>query len=344
MTQTLQLAQMDAADLVQSAFRNKLINGDMKIDQRLSGAAITLASSGYTIDMWKLNMTQASKLTAQQNAGSVAPPNGFQSYFGITTAAAYAVTASDQFTLAHPIEANNIAGWAWGTAKAQGVSLQFQIYSSLTGTFSGAITNMAGTRSYPFTFIVPTANTWTTINISNIPGDIGGAWVLSGAAGGLQLQLNLGAGANFQGVAGAWSTGNFTSVAGSVNIVGTAGATLYVTGVQLENGGACSPYELLPIGLELVLCQRHFEPNVRALFCGNTSASTSYAALATFKVPKRIAPTPGSLTVSAVGNSASWSAASSIFVDTSNLMVSSTAGAAVSGGGYYVTTSVDAGI
>lgn len=249
-----------AANIVATslAFKNRLVNPMMAVDQRQAGAAVTPSASGYTIDRYKLNMSQASKLTAQQNAGSVTPPPGFQNYLGITVASAFTPGATDYFDLVQYIEANNISDLNWGTANAQPVSLHFRVYSSLTGTFSGAIQNYAATRTYPFTFTITQANTWQTIYLPNIPGDQSGAWVLNGTGGGMALLFSLGAGANNLTTGGAWAAGGYIGTTGSVNLVATAGATFYVTGVMLEKGPVCSPFEVRPIGAELQLAQRYF--------------------------------------------------------------------------------------
>src|SRR5210317_1725241 len=57
--------------------RNKIINGDMRIDQRNAGASVTITTSAYTLDRWQGGASQSSKYSVQQNAGSVTPPAGF---------------------------------------------------------------------------------------------------------------------------------------------------------------------------------------------------------------------------------------------------------------------------
>ena len=60
--------------------KNRIINGAMVIDQRNAGASGT--ASGYTVDRWTYQPSQASKGTWQQNAGSVTPPAGFTEQIG----------------------------------------------------------------------------------------------------------------------------------------------------------------------------------------------------------------------------------------------------------------------
>ena len=53
--------------------------------------------------------------------------------------------------------------------------------------------------------------------------------------------------------------GFYTQPSGSTSVVGTNGATWYVTGVQLEAGTVATPFEHRSYGQELALCQRYYE-------------------------------------------------------------------------------------
>ena len=250
--------------------RNRLINSAMDLDQRNNGASGT-ATNVYTVDRWVFGASQTGKMTWGQNLNAVTPPTGFSHYFGIQTTTAYTVTASDYFEIYQPIEAGNIPDFMWGTSSAKNVVLSFKVYSSLTGNFGGSIQNYAGTRSYPFSYNIPTANTWTNIFVV-IPGDTGGTWVLSGTAGSLNVSFSLGCGSTYSGTANTWATGTNALVQpnGSVSVVGTSSATFYLTGVQLELGSIIpTPFERKLIGTELALSQRY------AYFCNKTFNITS---------------------------------------------------------------------
>jgi len=249
--QNTQLGQGNASSL-----KNRIINGAMVIDQRNAGASGT-ATFAYTIDRWVYSGIQPSKGTWQQNAGSVTPPIGFTNYLGFTSSSSYAVLSGDYFSFQQPIEGYNFADLMWGTANAKPIVLSLQVYSSLTGTFGGALQNSAQTRSYPFTYSIPVANTWTTISIP-IVGDTSGTWVGATNGVGCRVQLGLGSGSTYSGTAGAWATGNFIQPTGTVSVVGTSGATFYVTGAQLEVGSQASGFEYRQYGTELALCQRYY--------------------------------------------------------------------------------------
>lgn len=242
-----------------SVFRNRIINGAMVIDQRNAGAQMSGSIAGsYTLDRWLYDATQNSKVTIQQNAGSVTPPVGFLNYLGVTSTSAYSIGAGDLFNIAQYIEGFNTSDLAWGTANAATVTLSFRVYSSLTGTFGGALQNNARTQSYPFTYSIPVANTWTTISVT-IAGSTTGTWVGATNGRGLSVFLGLGVGSTYSASAGSWASGDYRGATGATSVVGTNGATFYITGVQLEKGSTATSFDYRPYGTEFDLCRRYFE-------------------------------------------------------------------------------------
>ncbi len=237
--------------------KNRIINGAMVIDQRNAGASITPTSnSTYSVDRWGCYLSQSSKYSVQQNAGSVTPPAGFANYLGVTSLSAYSIGSGDYFFIRQAIEGFNLADLGWGSANAQTITLSFWVRSSLTGTFAGAITNQAENRSYPFTYTISSANTWEQKTIT-VAGDTTGTWVTNNGAG-LYLNFGLGVGSTYSGTAGSWVAAQRLSATGGTSVVGTNGATFYITGVQLEKGSTATSFDYRPYGTELSLCQRYF--------------------------------------------------------------------------------------
>jgi hypothetical protein len=268
---------------------NRIINGAMTIDQRNAGASVTQDVSGaqFSVDRWKVYGNVSAKFTAQQNAGGVTAPAGYTNYLGITSLSAYSVAATDEFITAQPIEGLNVSDLGWGTAGAKTVTLSFQVRSSLTGTFGGSVRNSGYNRSFPFSYSIPTANTWTTISI-NITGDTSGTWLTTNGAG-INLSFSLGAGTSRSGTAGAWAAASYVSATGATSVVGTSGATFYITGVQLEAGSTASSFAHENYADTLQKCQRYFVNNFKAF--GKWHASTLLRVGASFPVTMRAVPT-----------------------------------------------------
>jgi hypothetical protein len=254
MTRAVELAQIASAG-VSEAFKNRIINGAMTIDQRNAGASITPSNQQYLVDRWLAGLTQTSKFTVQQDAGAVTPPVGFIDYLGCTSSSAYSVGSGDTFFIQQSIEGLNVADLGWGTANAQTVTLSFWVRSSLTGTFGGSIMNSAVNRAYPFSYTISSANTWEQKSIT-IAGDTSGTWLTTNGIG-LRLTFSLGTGSTLSNTAGTWAGGNFLSATGATSVVGTNGATFYITGVQLEVGSTATSFEYRPIQTELDLCYRY---------------------------------------------------------------------------------------
>jgi hypothetical protein len=274
-----------------TVFKNRIINGDMRIDQRNAGAAITPTNLQFSVDRWALNLSQASKFTAQQNAGSVTPPAGFSNYLGITSSSAYSVLAGDYFGIYQLIEGFNFADMAWGTANAKTVTLSAWVRSSLTGTFGGSLFNSGQNYCYPFSYSISTANTWTQISVT-IAGPTAGTWVGSTNGAGVGIQFNLGTGTTYSGTAGSWAAATYVSATGATSVVGTSSATFYITGVQLEVGSLATGFEYNDYGRQLAQCQRYYTTNLR----GNgfvTNSTTDCALFLAFPVTMRTTPTMG---------------------------------------------------
>jgi hypothetical protein len=292
---TINADLMTTSDGVSSSglygFKNRIINGAMVIDQRNAGASVNPASATptYIVDRFYAYQEQTSKFTVQQNAGSVTPPVGFVNYLGVTSSSAYSATAGQVFQLSQPIEGFNFADLSWGTANAATVTLTFRVYSSLTGTFGGSLKNSAGNRSYPFTYTISTANTWTSISIT-VAGDTTGTWLTTNGTG-LNVIWSLGTGTTYQGTAGAWAAANYLSATGATSVVGTNGATFYITGVQLEKGSTATSFDYRPYGTEFQLCQRYYQVFGGGLIGVTGTPTTSMYSNYPFPVTMRAAPT-----------------------------------------------------
>jgi hypothetical protein len=271
-------------------FKNRIINGAMVIDQRNAGASITANDATFPVDRFKMACTQTSKLTAQQNAGSVTPPAGFRNYLGLTSSSAYSVGASDFFVVTHFVEGFNAADLGFGTANAATVTLSFWVRSSLTGTFGGALRNGdVGTRSYPFSFTISAANTWEQKTIT-IAGDTSGTWNTTNGQG-LDIRFGLGVGSTYSGTAGSWSGSNLLSATGATSVVGTNGATFYITGVQLEKGSTATSFDYRPYGTELRLCQRYYATGNYPVMRNFTGTTIAVSTSVTLPVTMRATPT-----------------------------------------------------
>jgi hypothetical protein len=254
--------------------RNRIINGAMMIDQRNSGASISITgSAAFPVDRWfGINSTDGT-MTGRQSA--VVPASGYKNSVVFTTGTADASLAATQFAVVgQSIEGLNVSDLNWGSATASTVTLSFWVRSSLTGTFGGSVRNSAADRSYPFSYTITGANAWEQKFIT-IPGDTSGTWLTTNGIG-ISVFFGMGVGSTYSGPAGVWAGTNYLSVTGATSVIGTAGATFYITGVQLEDGAVATPFERRMYPQELAMCQRYYAKTYNTETTPGTATTTGY--------------------------------------------------------------------
>jgi hypothetical protein len=260
-------SSLQAAAASPNVLKNRIINGDMRIDQRNAGAAVTTPDV-YTVDRWIQYQGGGGVISWQQS--STAPTGYNYSLSATVTTADTSLGTTDYYFLRQFIEGYNVADLDFGTANAKTVTLSFWVRSSLTGTFGGCLQNGGTNRFYPFTYTISAANTWEQKTVT-ISGDTSGTWLKTNGAG-LGVVFALGFGTSYIGTANAWTSSSFYTATGATNLISTSGATWYVTGVQLEQNTSATPFERRLYNAELANCQRYY------YLMGTPVANTNYAA------------------------------------------------------------------
>jgi hypothetical protein len=266
MTNAVNIAQSGSNN---QTMRNRIINGAMTIDQRNNGAAITLSNTNqFPVDRFvAARDTSGATCTAQRS--TVVPPNYVNSLLWTTTTGSSPASGNDNIMYQY-IEGFNVADFGWGTANAQPFTLSFWVRSSLTGTYGVSFANSDNSRCFMGTYTVSAANTWEFKTIT-VPGDTTGTWLTNNGIG-LRIFWDMGSGTSRSiAASSSWGASFGTGLTGGVKVVATTGATFYITGVQLEEGTAASPFENRLIGTELSLCQRYYQ------VIQNTGAGTGVA-------------------------------------------------------------------
>jgi len=267
-------------------FKNRIINGQMQIAQRGTGTTTVTANGYYSCDRWNTLQNASSKYSVGQSS---IVPAGFTKSLLLTSLSAYTVGASEQFIVRQGIEGVNTADLGWGAAGAQTVTVSFWVRSSLTGSFGAALYNNGGDRSYPFSYTISAANTWEQKSVT-IAGDTTGTWLTDSSGAGIYVSFSLGSGTTYSGTANTWAGAYYVQPTGSVSLVGTNGATFYITGVQLEKGSTATSFDYRPYGTELALCQRYYQP-VGNGATGRTASTTSIEVSGNFVNSFRASPT-----------------------------------------------------
>jgi hypothetical protein len=252
--------QIGGQDTTFGGMRNRIINGDMRIDQRNAGASVTLGGGTYTVDRF-IGYNNTDGVFTVQQVTDVPTASGFTKSLKFTVGTVDSSLSATQYAIIRQrVEGYNVADLGWGAAGAKSITLSFWAKSTVTGTFACAILNSAADRSFLSTYVINSANTWEYKTIT-IPGDTSGTWVIDNGIG-IQVDWNLGAGSTYSNAtSGSWLTGLYLGLTGaaSTTFVGNSGATFQITGVQLEKGSAATAFENRQYGQELALCQRYYE-------------------------------------------------------------------------------------
>jgi hypothetical protein len=276
--------------------KNRIINGDMVIDQRNAGASVSNAN-GFITDRWSLSKYDPTggSYSGQQVSDA---PTGFKNSLKVTVTSSITQSADQYWQAFQIIEGYNIADLGFGTSSPSQITVSFWVKSSVTGTYSIAFYNEgvgSVTRAYVTTYVINTANTWEqkSVTITGDGASGAGYWGSTNNAG-LGLYFDLGCGTNQQATANTWASGNVRRVSGTIRLMNTSSATWQITGVQLERNTTATPFEWLPYGTELALCQRYFQVIVSGSgYFSNASAQTSTNAFGMYTLPvtMRTAPT-----------------------------------------------------
>ena len=286
MTQAVALAQQ-ASTGVSQGFKNRIINGNMAIAQRGTSAVTT--DESFPVDRFQLQVVNANLSLVQSSTA----PAGFNYSIAATVTSTTSSAVTDRSRLFQNIEGFNVADLDWGTANAKTITISFWARSTVTGTYSGNVSNGGGNRSYIFTYAL-TANTWTYVN-ATVPGDTSGTWGKTNGNGMVLNPITFNLGSNYQGTAGSWIAGDARGTSGSTYLAtSNSGAVFNITGVQLEVGSTATSFDYRPYGTELMLCQRYYEKtvtNTGLIWTGDATNGNNYYLTGLFFVLKRATPT-----------------------------------------------------
>jgi len=273
------------------AGRNRLINSDMRIDQRNAGASVTTGTGfiGYsTVDRWGVG--------ANENLGTIQQvsdaPAGFVNSTKITVTGTTAGGSGNYGTFCQRIEGNNIADFGWGTANAKTVTLSFWVKASIAGAYAAYVYNNGYSYCYPFSYTVNATNTWEYKTVT-ITAPTTGTFPTTTSYG-IEVGFTLYAGSNYRGTANTWNSANYViAPTGSITYpFSNNGMTIQWTGVQLEVGSVATPFEHRQYGQELALCQRYFTLFNRGIFGIGTSSNSI---VFIYKPPVTMRTTPSAI-------------------------------------------------
>ena len=234
--------------------RNLIINGAMQVAQR--GTSFTPATEfGYTLDRYITFFSNTGSANLTQETSS--PPEGHTTYARITSTGAASVTGRNLFS--QIVEGQNLAPTKWGYSDAKDVTISFWVRSSLTGDFGFAVNDINQNPCIVMKYNIASANTWEHKTLL-IPATTSGDFGLTSSGRGCWLFWDLGTSSTHEyGTTDTWVDSSTKYAPTNVQqLITVSGATLDITGVQLEVGSVATPFEHRSYGDELARCQRYY--------------------------------------------------------------------------------------
>jgi hypothetical protein len=285
-------------------YRNIIINGDMSIAQRGTSFTSLGGVSQYNLDRWETIGANVGSGRYQIDQ-STDVPSGFtySQKISCTTSEA-SQDADQQLYLEQQIEGLNSSYLKYYVASPDTVTLSFWVKSNLTGSYSVALklsdnasaADSSGSRIYPTTYSISSANTWEKKSITITLDSTSEVKVINNGFA-VATQFWLSAGTSRDGEAtNAWkNNANAAATSDNLNLLGNTANDWYITGVQLEAGTTASDFENLPVDVNLARCQRYFfkinsENSFGAIGSGVYNSTT--ICRVTLSYPKQMRATP----------------------------------------------------
>lgn len=285
----LPIAVSPKPDLLLTGFRNVLCNGTFSIGQR--GTSFDNTNNLYFSDRWSAgcNSTGLFNFTMESTDGPLGLSTEYYQRLEVSTADP--TVATTDFTLLSQV----VEGFHIIPFLDKPFCLSFWVRSSIVGTFCVAIRN--GTISYSSVnhVTINQANTWEkkVVIFPSIPSAYVSSFYFMNVTG-ISLFFTLASGTNFQtSTLGQWISGNYISTPNQTNFTATLGTTFDLAYVQLEANYGPTPFEILPVNVELDRCKRYFEGPL-LVTCIRHNTGGSFAGSQPIKIPlvrKRVTPT-----------------------------------------------------
>lgn len=261
--------------LSQPTFRNLILNGDMTVNQHAVTASTTHGE--YFVESWNTSNTATARLTTQQSTANAAPGFPYSLLSTVTTAGSPA--ASDFHVHHQSLEGYFVRFLGWGAAGASSIVISLKVRSSVAGTYALAIRNGAVNRSYVTPLVINSPNVWED-KVFVIPGDTTGTWSTINTTA-INISISMAVGSTYQTASSnVWQAGNFVGLTGMTQLTATNSATFQITAVQCEPGvieAHKSPFERLPLDIQLIRSRRYYQTNYLYAVPIATSSSTADA-------------------------------------------------------------------
>ena len=283
----------DTFNIISAGRKNMIINGDMRVSQRYSGAqTLSSGTNTYHLDRW-LARNDTGATVAQSHSAS-SPDGHYRSLRLECTSADTSMSGTEYCRIQQWIEGYNILT-DWGQGRyTDFVTISFWVRSSVTGIYSVSIEDGDASTFCINEYRINRPNVWEWKTVT-VPPPLNGDFVAKGSNGGMRVTFTLATADQYKTTKdqlGRWdSSGDYDMASpNQVNFVKQTG-NFYLTGVQLEKGKVATPFEYMFFPDQIRLCQRYFHKLNSEQWLYNIDDNDSYRrATIVFPVEMRGAP------------------------------------------------------
>jgi hypothetical protein len=292
--------------------KNRIINGDMRVQQR-AALSITTATAGFGVcDRWKGSNSAPSgafTLSVVNNAdiNGVIKPFALASVTSAFPASFSGTNSAIPFwQIIEGLNSYDLIG--------QQFTVSFTVRGNVPGTYGVGLRDSGSSYSIVKTFTLNAASTpqYVSLTFPAVP---------SGAA--LPISNGIGLGLFIGAVGGpsvststynTWQAGNTYCAASATNWLSGGSGVLNITDVQLEAGTIATPFERRPYGQELALCQRYYQAITCSMRAWASTANSFWNTNVSF-TPMRATPTA---TIQAGGSGFNYASRAFSLTDSAN--------------------------
>lgn len=248
-------------------YKNRVINGAMRIAQRGSSLLMTSGTSNaLLVDRFAVAYSNmiAGAIT-QSNIPLTSNDLPLQQ-IGLNSAwrlrASTACTNYAWITPLQNIEGFNVDDFNWGTSVGSSAAISFYFRASNVtpgAVIPVAIRNATSNWSYVTPVTVNSNNTWQYVSAIIPPPPNTSTWEATSNIGIQVVMAGHAPSSQTASSSNTWLNANCITLSNATNTWATSNYTLDITGVQFEKGTLATSFEFRPISLELTLCQRYYE-------------------------------------------------------------------------------------
>ena len=288
----------EVRDLIGAGRKNMVINGSFKVDQRNNGGTVSAEQGLYGVDRWKSITSNNNKFSMDREGADGTANGNFTTYMRLTTTSAHTVGSSQFFLFWQTIESKEMFDrTGFGESGAKDLSLSFWVRSSVAGPFSGSLENVSQNRSFVWEVNIDSENVWEYKTV-RIPAINEGSWPRNTLGAAAYLMFSLGTA--ITSPPNNWSSSQGLGSPTEVKRIEISGATLDLTGVQLEVAKEATDFEYLTFTEDLLLCSRYYQQiegysDLIMFGSGRANGTTEAQVAVPLTVPLRASPSIPSL-------------------------------------------------